>query len=114
MRNRITLLAGGAATGALVAAFVAMRAIAIASTDSQDFTMVEKGRYLAIVADCASCHIGPGGKSFAGGRSIETPFGNIVASNITPEQETGIGSWTDDDFDNAVRRGIRPDGARLY
>jgi mono/diheme cytochrome c family protein len=51
---------------------------------------------------------------FAGGRSIETPFGKIVAPNITPDMETGIGSWTDDQFDNAVRKGIGRNGERLY
>jgi mono/diheme cytochrome c family protein len=100
------------AAAALALAFVAIKAAA--SPDRQDFSLVEKGRYLAIASDCAACHDAPDGRPYAGGRPIETPFGNIVASNITPEQETGIGSWTDDDFDNAVRKGVRPDGARLY
>jgi mono/diheme cytochrome c family protein len=100
------------AAAALALALIAMQAAA--SPDRQNFSLVEKGRYLAIAADCAACHDASDGRSYAGGRAIETPFGNIVASNITPEQETGIGSWTDDDFDNAVRKGVRPDGARLY
>jgi mono/diheme cytochrome c family protein len=83
-------------------------------SDPQDFTRVEHGRYLAIAADCVSCHTVPGGTPFAGGRAIETPFGNIVAPNITPDLETGIGAWSDDAFDAAVRRGLRPDGTRLY
>lgn len=82
--------------------------------DPQDFTQVEKGRYLAIAGDCASCHTKPGGRPFAGGRAIETPFGALAASNITPDRETGIGAWSDADFDNAVRNGRRPDGSRLY
>jgi mono/diheme cytochrome c family protein len=83
--------------------------------DPQDFTQLEKGRYLAVVADCASCHTVPGsGHPYAGGRAIETPFGNLVASNITPDRETGIGAWTDDQFDAALRQGRRPDGSRLY
>ena len=53
-------------------------------------------------------------RPFAGGRPIETPFGNIVAPNITPDLETGIGGWSDDEFDAAVRKGIRRDGAPLY
>jgi mono/diheme cytochrome c family protein len=86
-----------------------------ATADGQHFTQIEKGRYLAIVADCAACHTVPGsGRPYAGGRPIETPFGNIVTSNITPDSDTGIGTWSDDDFDNAVRKGIRPNGARLY
>jgi len=83
--------------------------------DPQDFAQVERGRYLAVVGDCASCHTVPGsGRPYAGGRAIETPFGNLVAPNITPDPETGIGSWSDGDFDAAVRRGRRPDGSRLY
>lgn len=86
-----------------------------AMTDAQKFSQVEKGRYLATVADCAACHTDPdGGKPYAGGRSIETPFGNVVSANITPDRETGIGAWSDEQFDNAVRRGIRPGGQRLY
>jgi mono/diheme cytochrome c family protein len=84
-------------------------------TDPQDFSQIEKGRYLAEAGDCASCHtVGGSGQPFAGGRTIETPFGNVAAPNITPDRETGIGAWTDDEFDAAVRRGVRRDGARLY
>jgi mono/diheme cytochrome c family protein len=83
--------------------------------DPQDFTQLERGRYLTILSDCASCHTVPGSNQpLAGGRSIETPFGNIVAPNITPDPETGIGSWSDEQFDAAIRRGIRRDGSRLY
>jgi mono/diheme cytochrome c family protein len=86
-----------------------------AMTDAQRFAQIEKGRYLATVADCAACHTLPdNGKSYAGGRPIETPFGNIVSANITPDHETGIGAWSDQQFDDAVRRGVRPNGDRLY
>jgi mono/diheme cytochrome c family protein len=62
-------------------------------SDPQEFTQIERGRYLAVLSDCASCHTVPGSnRPFAGGRAIETPFGNIVAPNITPDPETGIGS----------------------
>jgi mono/diheme cytochrome c family protein len=54
------------------------------------------------------------GKPFAGGRAIETPFGVITSSNITPDADTGIGAWTDEQFENAVRKGLHPDGSRLY
>ncbi len=85
------------------------------AASEQDFTQVEKGRYLATAADCVACHTVPGsGKPFAGGRPIETPFGNITSANITPDKDTGIGAWTDDQFERAVRKGIRPDGSRLY
>ena len=115
MRKRSTLdLFAGAA--ALVAAFtVDNRTVSAGEVDAQDFTTVDRGRYLSILSDCASCHTVPQkNQPFAGGRPIETPFGKIVASNITPDMETGIGSWTDDQFDNAVRKGIGRSGEPLY
>ncbi|MBS0422059.1 MAG: c-type cytochrome [Proteobacteria bacterium] len=81
----------------------------------QDFTEIERGRYLTSAADCVACHTNPdGGKSFAGGRPIETPFGIVVSANITPDAQTGIGDWTAKQFDDAVRQGKRRDGKRLY
>ena len=86
-----------------------------AGPDEQKFSEIERGRYLAAAADCFACHtVQDSGKPYAGGRPLETPFGSITSPNITPDQETGIGSWTDDQFDTAVRKGIRPDGSHLY
>src|SRR6202171_3361601 len=86
-----------------------------ANPDAQAFDQIEKGRYLTAVADCFACHTMPNaGKPFAGARPIETPFGAITASNITPDVDTGIGAWSDEQFDDAVRKGVRPDGSRLY
>jgi mono/diheme cytochrome c family protein len=83
--------------------------------DNQEFSRVERGRYLATASDCISCHTVPdSGRPFAGGRAIETPFGAIVAPNITPDLATGIGAWSDDQFDAALRDGIGRTGARLY
>jgi mono/diheme cytochrome c family protein len=80
-----------------------------------EFSIIERGRYLTAAADCAACHTDPRqGSSFAGGRSIETPFGNMLAPNITPDQDTGIGRWSDAQFDAAVREGKLPNGKRLY
>jgi mono/diheme cytochrome c family protein len=112
-RSKIDLFAGAAA---LFAVFIVGGGGASAGeVDAQDFTTVAKGRYLSILSDCASCHTVPQkSQPFAGGRPIETPFGKIVAPNITPDMETGIGSWTDDQFDNAVRKGIGRKGERLY
>jgi mono/diheme cytochrome c family protein len=109
----IDLLAGAAALFA--ASIVGNGGASAGEVDAQDFTTVAKGRYLSILSDCASCHTVPQkSQPFAGGRPIETPFGKIVAPNITPDMETGIGSWTDDQFDNAVRKGIGRNGERLY
>ena len=103
--------------GAIVA-FVAVGATCSAKagdSDPQEFTQIERGRYLAVLSDCVSCHTIPGSnRPFAGGRAIETPFGNIFAPNITPDPETGIGAWSDDEFDAAVRKGIGRNGSPLY
>jgi mono/diheme cytochrome c family protein len=76
--------------------------------------LVERGAYLARAADCVACHTSQGGKDFAGGLAIRLPFGTLYTTNITPDKETGIGNYTDQDFLNAVHRGTRRDGARLY
>lgn len=90
--------------------------LAADQADRQDFSQIERGRYLATAADCIACHTlpGQGQKPFAGGRPIETPFGMIVSPNITPDGETGIGAWSDDDFVAALREGKRRDGSLLY
>jgi mono/diheme cytochrome c family protein len=84
------------------------------TADSQSFDRVERGRYLAVLGDCAACHTAPGGKPFAGGLALQTPFGKLVAPNITPDRETGIGAWTDDEFVAAMHDGRGRDGRFLY
>ncbi|WP_373896773.1 c-type cytochrome [uncultured Massilia sp.] len=92
----------------------ATRAIAPADAAVDRAQLVEAGRYVAITADCVACHTAPGGKSFAGGRAIQSPIGNMFSTNITPDKATGIGNYTLDAFDRAIRHGIRQDGATLY
>ncbi len=75
---------------------------------------VERGAYLAKAADCMVCHTTQGGKEYAGGLGFKLPFGTLYSTNITPDKETGIGNYSDQDFLNAVHRGVRRDGARLY
>jgi mono/diheme cytochrome c family protein len=77
-------------------------------------SMVERGRYLAAAGDCAACHTAPGGKPFAGGRAIPTPFGTIYSTNLTPDKDTGLGNWSEDQFYRAMHEGIRRDGKHLY
>jgi len=72
------------------------------------------GQYVAYAADCASCHTAPGGKPFAGGNALQSAFGTIYGPNITADTETGIGAWSKADFERALRRGVRKDGAYLY
>ena len=76
--------------------------------------VVKRGEYLARAADCLACHTAPGGQDYAGGLAIELPFGTLYSTNITADKDTGIGSYSDQDFLNAVQRGIRKDGTRLY
>ena len=112
MRNRRKWLLGTVAGVALAASTIRAGA---ASIDKQNFGQVERGHYLAVVGDCAACHTLPGsGHDFAGGRPIETPFGTLLAPNITPDPQTGIGAWTDDEFVNALTKGTGRHGTRLY
>ena len=98
-----------------LAVVIAAAGAAADGIDKQDFRQIERGRYLTIVGDCAACHTLPGGsQDFAGGRSIETPFGQLIAPNITPDPQTGIGAWTDDEFVNALKNGTGRNGDRLY
>ena len=76
--------------------------------------IVKRGEYLAKAADCMVCHTAPGGADYAGGLAFPLPFGTLYSTNITADKDTGIGNYSDQDFLNAVQRGIRKDGARLY
>ncbi|MDO1583426.1 c-type cytochrome [Rhizobium oryzicola] len=76
--------------------------------------LLERGRYLATAADCVACHTTKGGKFFAGGLAFKLPFGTIYSSNITPDAEYGIGSWSDEEFVRAMRSGIGQHGENLY
>nr|WP_304187392.1 cytochrome c [Hafnia alvei] len=77
-------------------------------------TTLERGEYLARAGDCVACHTAKGGKPYAGGMALETPFGKIMVSNITPDKETGIGNWTDEQFIDAVRNGKGIHDQNLY
>ncbi|MGD9538058.1 MAG: cytochrome c [Alphaproteobacteria bacterium] len=77
---------------------------------------VERGEYLIRAAGCVACHTDKqgGGAALAGGRAIKTAFGTFYSPNITPDPETGIGQWSDEDFVRALSEGVAPDGAHLY
>jgi mono/diheme cytochrome c family protein len=76
--------------------------------------VIERGEYLARAGDCVACHTNPGGKEFAGGRPMVTPFGALYVPNITPDEETGIGAWTPEDFYRMMHTGVSRDGTLLY
>src|SRR6476646_2013801 len=79
-----------------------------------DKPTVARGEYLAQAGDCIACHTAPGGKLFAGGRAMPTPFGTLYSSNITPDPATGIGKWSADEFYAMMHTGRSPDGGLLY
>ena len=76
--------------------------------------VINTGEYLARAGDCVACHTAPGGKEFAGGRAMPTPFGALYVPNITPDDETGIGQWTADEFYRMMHTGVSRDGTLLY
>jgi mono/diheme cytochrome c family protein len=98
----------------ITAAFFFTFGAAAAAQSTQSFDRIERGRYLAVLSDCAACHTAPGGKPFAGGLVLQTPFGNLITPNITSDRETGIGDWTDAEFVAALHDGRGHDGKRLY
>ncbi|WUR15102.1 cytochrome c [[Empedobacter] haloabium] len=75
---------------------------------------IARGAYLARAGDCMACHTVRGGAQYAGGRALQTPFGAVVAPNITQDVATGIGAWSADDFWNALHNGRSRDGRLLY
>ncbi|QGZ41917.1 cytochrome c [Pseudoduganella flava] len=103
---------GGAA---LVAALPTdTRAIGPGAETQPTDQLIAAGRYIATASDCIACHTAPGGKPFAGGLKMATPIGALYSSNITPDKKTGIGNFSLNDFDRAVRHGITPAGGTLY
>jgi mono/diheme cytochrome c family protein len=75
---------------------------------------VAHGKTLVEAGDCASCHTADPAKPFAGGKRIDTPFGAIYSPNLTPDRDTGIGGWSDQNFYTALRYGVAPNGSRYY
>lgn len=85
------------------------------ANQAQENPAVARGRYVAVAGDCAACHTDPHqGKPFAGGYALETPFGKLLASNITSDKATGIGDWSEEQFTRAVREGKGRHGENLY
>lgn len=79
-----------------------------------DAGLVQRGAQLAAIGNCAECHTAPQGPTFAGGYPLETPFGTIYGTNITPDPQTGIGRWSLAAFTRAMREGVSRDGSHLY
>src|SRR5688572_16502185 len=81
---------------------------------SFDTALINRGASLAAIGDCVACHTAPGGKAYAGGYPLKTPFGTIHGTNITPDPETGIGRWSETAFLRAMREGVDREGRHLY
>ncbi len=101
-----------------IAGIEAMRARATMAATSLPVAdarvQVRAGAYLARAGNCMGCHTVRGGKEYAGGRALATPFGSIYSPNLTPDRQTGIGAWTADDFWQALHNGRSRDGSFLY
>jgi mono/diheme cytochrome c family protein len=80
----------------------------------QNAAVIAKGEYLARAGDCIACHTAREGKTFAGGLPMKTPFGTLYTSNITPDPQNGIGTWTSDQFYQMMHNGRFPDGGLVY
>jgi mono/diheme cytochrome c family protein len=81
---------------------------------AQNAATIAKGEYLARAGDCLACHTASGGKPFAGGLPMPTPFGTLYSTNITPDPDDGIGTWTADQFYTVLHEGRMPDGGLIY
>jgi nicotinate dehydrogenase subunit B len=102
-------LAGLVASRPALAPITGVNAGAVYSAET-----LERGRQLAALGNCAGCHTAEGGAAYAGGRPLETPFGTIYATNLTPDPATGIGRWSFSAFQRAMREGVSHDGRMLY
>lgn len=85
-----------------------------ADLTTEQRTFVERGRYIARLGDCVACHTGNKAQPMAGGLALETPFGKLYSTNITPDTASGIGGYSFEQFDKAMRKGVAADGRNLY
>ncbi|MFH0730795.1 MAG: cytochrome c [Pseudomonadota bacterium] len=108
----LSRLTASVLTLAAVAVLITTCSMAQAAPASQE--LVQRGAYLARAGDCIACHTAGKGRPFAGGLPLNTPFGIIYSTNITPDRETGIGPYSIDDFVNVLHEGVTSDGDPLY
>jgi mono/diheme cytochrome c family protein len=111
----LTLLTSGVVAGVCLIILIWRSPIArVASIETFDSAQVSRGAKVVEAGDCAVCHTPPGGNYLAGGLPLVTPFGTLYSTNITPDPETGIGSWSYPAFRRAMTEGISRDGHYLY
>lgn len=98
----------------IFASFAALACLTGSAFAQDDQDLIARGAYISRLGDCVACHTAPGGTPYAGGRAIISDLGTIFSTNITPDPRSGIGSYTQAQFSDAVRHGLRADGAHLY
>ncbi|WP_229262046.1 cytochrome c [Duganella guangzhouensis] len=96
----------------LTTAVLALAGAAVHAAPDQ--AQIQRGEYLARAGDCIACHSAPGKPAFAGGLAIDSGHGIIYSTNITPDKKNGIGGYSEQQFADAVRKGVRADGTHLY
>jgi len=89
-------------------------AVSAPSPSEKESALIERGKYVAQLGDCVACHTASKGPAMAGGRTLQTPFGTVFSTNITPDTQTGIGKYSFAQFDRAMRKGVAADGHNLY
>src|SRR5512133_435590 len=97
---------------ALIGAVMLASQPALAQQDRAE--LIKRGEYVARVGDCVACHTAVNGKTMAGGLALQTPLGVLYSTNITPDPRTGIGNYSFEQFDRAMRKGVAADGHNLY
>src|SRR6202158_3228129 len=103
------------ATRAILAIMILCTAFGLGRAEAEPSAeTIADGKALSDAGDCGSCHTADPAKPFAGGKRIDTPFGGIYSANLTPDRDTGLGAWSDDDFVRSLRFGVAPDGSRYY
>jgi len=103
------------ATRAILATIVLCTAFGLGRAEAEPTAeTIALGKALSDTGDCGSCHTADPAKPFAGGKRIDTPFGGIYSANLTPDRDTGLGAWSDDDFVRSLRLGVAPNGSRYY
>lgn len=114
-RRTSTLLVAAIGAGAALLGWrPAIAPISLSSASIYSPATILRGQQLAAIGNCAGCHTVPGGVANAGGRVLQTPFGTVTTTNLTPDPETGLGHWSFSAFQRAMREGISRDGRHLY
>ena len=98
----------------IITLVVALLSFSTLATAAPQTDLVKQGEYLARLGDCVACHTAHNGKPMAGGLPLKTPFGTLYSTNITPDKKTGIGNYSFEQFDKAMRKGVAADGHNLY